>query len=228
MAGIMVVNIVMVALNMLSIMIQDQEEHKLQSFLVAPVSSNLLVFGYIIAASIMSFAFGLITLGLSQLYILLSGGELLGLVAVLKIIGFTVVNVISIVATLFFLASFIGSSNSYSAITTTIGTLIGFVAGIYLPLGSLPETVQRVLKCFPVLYGTAGMREIYTQPAIDKVFASAPSKAISHYKEFMGSSIVWDDHTISLSLCLLILMISAIIFTILSGIVTRRKKIADR
>ncbi|QEH70242.1 ABC transporter permease [Cellulosilyticum sp. WCF-2] len=228
MAGIMIVNAVMISCTMLGIMIKDEEDHKLQGFLVAPISRFKLVLSYIIAATITAFAFGIATFIFSQFYILGVGGSLLSPLRMLAVMGVMLVNIVSSVAMLFCITSFVHTMNSYGALTTTLGTLIGFVSAIYLPMGSLPESVQSVLKGFPILYGTAMMRELYTTPAINTVFEGAPTEAISLYKEYMGVSITWGDTQMSNGMSLLILLGSAIIFTILAGVIAKKRRISDR
>ncbi len=228
MAGIMIVNAIMISCSMLGIMIKDEEDHKLQGFLVAPLSRFKLVLSYIIAATITAFAFGVATFIFSQLYILGVGGNLLSPWRMLAVMGVLLVNIVSSVAILFCITSFVHSMNSYGALTTILGTLIGFVAAIYLPMGSLPENVQNVLKGFPILYGTAMMRELYTIPAIEIVFEGAPTEPVSLYKEYMGISISWGDTQMGSGISLLILLGSAIIFTILAGVIAKKRRVSDR
>lgn len=228
MAGIIVVNAVMVTLSVLGIMVEDEEEHKLAAFLVTPISRITLILSYIIAACITAFVFCLITLGISQIYLYITCKAFLSIVALLKIIGLIAANIFSMVTLFICLAVFIRTTNAYGAFTTTIGTLIGFIAGIYLPMGSLPDYVQNVLKVFPVLYGTAAIREVYTEVALIDIFYGAPEEMIKGYKVFMGISIEWGSQEVSLLMCLRLLLGSGILFTIIASILLSKKKTSDR
>ncbi len=228
MSGIIVVNAVMVTLSVLGIMVEDEEKHKLAAFLVAPINRVTLILSYIMAACITSFVFCLITLGISQVYLYITCKVFLSIGALLKILGLIAANIFSIVTLFICLAVFMPSTNAYDAFTTTIGTLIGFIAGIYLPMGSLPNYVQKVLKVFPVLYGTAAVREVYTQAALEDIFYGAPEKVIRGYKVFMGIKIEWGSQEVSLLMCLLLLLGSGILFTMIASILLSRKKTSDR
>lgn len=228
MAGIMIVNVMMISCSMIGIMIKDEEDHKLQGFLVAPLSRFKLVISYISAATITAFAFGIATFIFSQVYILGIGGNLLSPWRMLAVMGVLLINIVSSVSILFCITSFVHSMSSYGALTTVLGTLIGFIAAIYLPMGSLPGNVQTILKGFPILYGTAMMRELYTVPAIDTVFKGAPAEAISGYKEYMGISIAWGDKHLGSEVSLLILLGSVIIFIILAGLIAKKRRVSDR
>jgi len=228
MAGIIVVNAVMVTLSVLGIMVEDEEKHKLAAFLVAPIIRVTLVLSYIMAACMTSFVFCLITLGISQIYLYMTCKVFLSMVALFKIIGLIAANIFSIVTLFICMAVFIRSTSAYGAFTTTIGTLIGFIAGIYLPIGSLPDYVQKVLKAFPVLYGTAAVREVYTEAALLEIFKGAPEEVINGYKVFMGIRIEWGDRGVSLFMCLLLLVGSGILFTIIAIGLLSKKKTSDR
>ena len=228
MAGIIVVNAVMVTLSVLGIMVEDEEKHKLAAFLVAPINRFTLILSYIVAACITSFVFCLITLGISQVYLYITCKALLSITALLKIIGLIAANIFSIVTIVICIAIFIRSTNAYGAFTTTIGTLIGFIAAIYLPMGSLPDYVQKGLKAFPVLYGTAAVREVYTEVALADAFTGAPAEVVKGYKAFMGISIEWGSYEVNLLTCLLLLLGSGILFTIIASGLLSRKKTSDR
>ncbi len=228
MAGIIVVNTVMVTLSTLSIMVEDEESHKMAAFLVAPTNRTLLTVSYIVAASINAFALSMLTLLLSQVYLYVTCNEFLSLVAFAKLVVIIVATIFSLVTFFICIAILVRSTSAFSAITTTIGTLIGFIAGIYLPMGSLSESIQNGLKCFPVLYGTALAREVYTQDALMQAFAGAPEAIVEGYKVFMGITIKWGTREVDFIYGLLILILSGIVFTCIAAILLNHKKVSDR
>ena len=77
-----------------------------------------------------------------------------------------------------------------AVIFTIIGTLVGFVGAIYLPMSMLPEGVGKVLKCLPVLHGAAMMRTVCTEDAIAKTFDGLPAIAGETFREQMGVSVL--------------------------------------
>ena len=228
MAGIIVVNSVTVTLGVIRIMVDDEDKNRITSFWVSPVSRSKITLGYILAAFIIGCIFCFITLGISQVYIYLSGGNFLGFNELMKAIVFTVINVFSSSCFVFFIATFIHTNSVFSALTTILGTLVGFAAGIYLPIGSLPNMVQKVVKCFPIAYGTSLMREVYVKDAMDKVFSGAPAKILNEYTNYMGITVSIGEKQVDSLEKVLILLGSGFIFIILSVVILTNKNIKDR
>ena len=57
-------------------------------------------------------------------------------------------------------AQWVKSDRAWGAFSTLAGTLIGFVGGIYLPMGLLPQFVQTTLKTMPFIHESALLRDI--------------------------------------------------------------------
>ena len=60
------------------------------------------------------------------------------------------------------------------------------MGAIYLPMSMLPESVQKVLKCLPILHGAAMMRTVCTKDAIAKTFDGLPAIAGETFQKQMG------------------------------------------
>lgn len=228
MAGIIVVNSITVTLGVIGIMIEDEDRNRIASFWVAPISRVKIILGYILAAFIIGCIFCFITLVISQVYIYSAGGEFLGSMALIKSIIFIVINVFSSACFVFFIATFVHSTNAFSSISTIIGTLIGFIAGMYLPMGLLPNMVQKIVKLFPIVYGTSLMRGVYVKDAMENVFNGAPVEIINEYTDYMGITLSLGGQYINDTKKVLILLGSGFIFIVLSSIVLKKKNIKDR
>lgn len=228
MAGIIVVNSVTVTLGVIGIMVDDEDKNRITSFWVSPVSRSKITLGYILAAFIIGCIFCFITLGISQVYIYLSGGNFLGFNGLVQAIIFIVINVFSSSSFVFFIVTFIHTNSAFSALSTILGTLVGFVAGIYLPMGALPNMVQKAVKCFPIVYGTSLMREVYVKDAMDNVFSGAPEKILNEYTNYMGITVSIGEKQIDSLEKVLILLGSGFIFIILSVVILTNKNIKDR
>lgn len=227
-SGIIVVNAFTVTLTIVGMMVQDEENGKLASFYVAPIDRAKILFGYIISAVIIGVIICMFTFFISELYILAIGGELLGVVATLKIFGLIVLNVFVSACMMILLASLIHSESAWSALGTIVGTLVGFVGGIYLPMGMLPSAVQNVLKAFPVLHGTSMMREIFTHDAIAKTFSGQASVMIPEYKDVMGISILVNDKVLNSSFQMIFVLLCGILFLGVATLLLKKRAIRDR
>ena len=173
-----------------------------------------------------------LTLALGEAYMALCGYPLLGVADCLKLSGMIVLNTFMYAALFYLLALFVHSESAWSSMMTIIGTLVGFVGAIYLPMSMLPESVGSVLKCLPVLHGAAMMRKICTADAIAKTFDGLPSAAGASFCEQMGVTVKIQHQGTSTEILLyqqiLFLMICAIIAVAVSVLVTRRRRLRDR
>lgn len=192
-AGILVVNSVTVSMVILGTMVTDGARNRLASFYVAPVGRLEIALGYILASVITGFFMCFATLVMAEGYIALTGGALLSTEIIFKALGFILLNCCVFSAMIYLAALFVKSSSAWSGLSTIVGTLAGFVGAIYLPMGMLPQTVARVLKCLPVLHGTALMRELFTNQAVEDLFAGMDSQVAAGYREAMGIVVVANE-----------------------------------
>ena len=54
---------------------------------------------------------------------------------------------------------FVKSIESSEALSTIVGTVSGFLVGVYMPLGTLPNIAQIVVKITPAAYVAAAYRQ---------------------------------------------------------------------
>lgn len=224
-AGILVVNAVMVTLTVIGTRIQDEEKKRLQSFYVAPIKPVKIAFGYIFSALFIGTVMCILTLAVAEAYIFINGGSILNLEETIQVIGMILLNVFLYACILFFVGMFVHSDSAWSGFGTVIGTLVGFLGGIYLPMGFLPEKVQTVLKVLPVLHGNAMMREIFTKRALEETFAGIPEEVVREYKAYMGITVEMGEKTLSGEIQVAFLLGFAIIMIVGSVVIW---KLSDR
>lgn len=227
-AGILVVNSVTVTLTVMGTMVQDETRKRIMAFYVTSVNRIKLSLGYILSSWLVGTGMCVITLAVGEFYFVLQGHGLLAAVELLKLAGIIALSVFTFSALSYLLALFVHSDSAWSGILTIIGTLVGFAGGIYLPLSSLSETVQTVLKCIPVLHGAAMMREVCTAQAIRETFDGLPEAVADGFKERMGITLYRGEVQIELWQQVTLLLIYAIIAIVAATLVNRKRKLKDR
>lgn len=227
-AGILEVNAVTVTLTVMGAMVQDEAKNRLASFYMAPVSRIKIALGYILSSWIVASVMCVLTVVLGEIYMAVCGHPLLRAADCLKLFGMIVLNTFTYASLSYLLALFIHSESAWNSIFTIVGTLVGFVGAIYLPMSMLPESVSRVLKCLPVLHGAAMMRTVCTEDAIIKTFDGLPEIAGDMFREQMGVSVFINDKEITLQYQLLFMIICAIIAIIVSAWISKGRKLRDR
>lgn len=216
MAGMLAVTPITTALGSLENMISDKKNKVYKDFAASPVKRSTLIGGYIISTFIISLVMTFVTFILAQVYIVIQGGELLSFVAMLKVFGLIIYIVISACFMMFFLVTCFKSTQAFSVASTIIGTLIGFLTGIYIPIGTLPEAVQVIVKLFPPSHAAVLLRQIMMQRAEEIAFAGASEKMIEGFRLSMGASFQVGNSIISPYVSLLYIFVVTAIFIILS------------
>ena len=227
-AGILVVNALTVTLTVIGVMVSDGNENRLESFYGAPIAKSVIALSYISAAIIIGSAFCMLTFAIALIYITATGGAMLSLLAVAKIILYTVMNVCIFAVIMYLAALFVKSSSAWSGIATVVGTLVGFVGAIYLPMGELPEKVGNILKYLPILHGTSLMRRICCEAALKDTFDGVSGEVLSLYKEHMGITVVMGDDVVSTGAQILFMVGCGVAAFLLIAIIAKRKSVSDR
>jgi multidrug/hemolysin transport system permease protein len=224
MAGLLAVTSVTTTLGAFGTMINDKTRKINKDFYSSPVKRSALAGGYILSAFIIGFILSIVTLILAELYIVAEGGAWMSFDVLLKVIGIILLADFSNTALMFLIASFVSSENAFSTVSTVIGTVIGFITGIYLPIGNLPEAVRWIIKLFPPSHAASLLRQVMMKEALYKSFANVPTKYASELKEFLGVTFRYGDWEVTASASIGILIAAGILFYLLATWVMSRKK----
>lgn len=227
-AGILLSNSVTVTLTVMGNMVQDEVENRLASFYVTPVKRIKIALSYIGSAWLIGVVMCVLTFVIGEAYMVLEGHSLLAPADWLSLFGMIALNVLVYAAIAYLAALFVHSSSAWSGVLTIVGTLVGFVGAIYLPMSLLPEKVAGVLKSLPVLHGAAMMRQICTRDAALSTFAGLPEQVVDIFNEQMGVSVIVDGKTVPLYCQVLFLAGCAIIAIAVAAVVSRKRKLHDR
>ncbi len=228
MSGLLAINAVTLSLGALGTMVFDMEYKRFPDFVVAPASRTSVVLSYLIASWIITLLFSLIAFVLSELYILSGGGKLLPPDKLLQVLGVLVLTVITSSSTMFFLATFLKTGSSFGTLSTLLGTMIGFITGVYVPMGVLPSFVQKIVNVVPFSHSASLLRQLFCEQPLQEVFASVPAQAraaaITDYSKIYGVNLYWGDSMIPAQAMLIVLVATAAVFLVLSAIRLRRYK----
>lgn len=216
MAGILTVSTVTVPLGAVGNLIDDRADGLLNDFYTSPISRNILALSYLISAWIIGFIMVMVNLVVGQVYVLLNGGELLSILGYVELIGLVVLCIMAFSSFFFFLSLYIRTRNAYGTLATLVGTFIGFLGGIYIPIGVLGKTVQNVMNSLPTAHAVTIIRQIYMRGAIDKVFGEAPEEVYNGYALFNGVEISIGNYQLSSLEMVLSLAIFMVVFYSLS------------
>jgi len=223
-AGLLAVTSVTTTMGAFGIMVEDKAKKTIKDFIASPIKRSSIVTGYISSAFIIGVIMSVITLVVAEIYVIVNGGALMSFYALCKVLGLILLATLTNTSIILFIVSFFKSSNAFATASSIIGTMIGFLTGIYLPIGQLPETVQWVVKLFPISHSAVLIRQVMMADPLSIAFANAPGEASQKFQELMGVIFKFGDAAVSPVVSVAILVVTAIVFFGLSTFRLSRKK----
>lgn len=227
-AGILAINGATITLAFYANMIKDRNGNRLNSIMVMPINRTIIVAGYIFSAWLVSVVMNLLTLAIVEAIGLAKGIELFSLAAHIELLAIIMVNSLVYASIMYFFASLIKTEGAWSGFGIIVGTLVGFLGGIYFPLGSISEGVAKIVKAFPVIYGTSVFRIIMMNDLEGKLFSDLPSEVREIFDTEMGLNIKVFENILSIGQEVVILLAVSLIFALLSLLYLRYSKKTDR
>ena len=220
MGGILGINSVTVSLTAIGAMVEDEERGRLRSFYVTPASRFYLSLGYILSAWVSGMVICLTTLAVGEGFFALKGHPVLGIVDLVSLVGVIALNTFVFSAIGYLAALFIRTGSAWSGMLT--------VAGTYIPVASMSEWLQNVVKLLPVIHGTALMRRFCMQSASKTVFAGMSDTVQTVFFEQMGVTLKNGAQTISILGQILLLIAWAVVVIAIAAAIAKRRKLKDR
>ncbi|MBQ7346290.1 MAG: ABC transporter permease [Oscillospiraceae bacterium] len=227
-AGIVSINAVTVTQASLSYMIRDRETGKLSSIYTAPVSRLTIAAGYVLAAWIASVIVCTATLLITEVYCVSQGMAPFSVFSHLKLLAMICANSFTYAALMYLVAALVKSEGVWGGLGTIIGTLVGFLGGIYFPIGALSEPIAAIMKCTPVIYGTALFRGEMTRAITAQTFEGIPAPVVAQFQQVMGVELTIGDLTLTAAHEIGILLICGMVFLAAGAAVVRFSKKTDR
>lgn len=212
MGGLLAVTSVTTTLGAFGTMVEDRAKGNAKDFYASPLRRYQIAGGYVISSFMVGIIMCVITFVLAEIYIVANGGELLPMLGIVKVFGLILLSVLSSSAMVFFLVSFFSSTNAFATASTVIGTLIGFLTGIYIPIGNLPDAVQLVVKIFPVTHAGVLFRQVFMSEPLETAFGDLPANAGASFREELGIILNFGDQTFQAGGHILVLVGVTVIF----------------
>lgn len=227
-AGVLLSNCVTISMTVMGNMIYDEEKNKLACFYTAPVGRIKIALGYVLSAWMIGTFMCTLTLAAAQGWLFCSGSETLSVAVILQLTGMIILNTFVYSSLSYLMALFVHSGSAWSGILTIVGTLVGFLGAVYLPVYMLPEGVASFLKGLPILHGVSMMRRVCVQAAVDTTFAGLPEEVTQKFCENMGVVIHMQDTEITVWTQCIWLLVLSIVVLFAAALINRRRKLRDR
>ena len=206
------------------VMIEDKTKGIKKDFFTSPVKKSTIEGGYMLCAIFVGFIMSLIMLLFTQLYLYKTYNLQIDSMSLTRIWGFLILNTLCNCSMVHLVVSLLKTNNSLATMCTIFGSLLGVLTGIYLPIGTLPEKVQIAVKSFPVSHCAVLLRQELMNTPIKNSFIGLDKSFILSFEEYMGVKFKINETFLTNTTHILILISSAILFWIISTIITMLKK----
>ena len=195
MAGILAITPVSTTLGSFGTIVSDKSKKIDKDFRSSPIKNRSLAAGYIISSFCIGCIMSLFALAVIEIYFACKSYALLSGLQFLQTLGVMLLSVLTSSAMMYLVVSLFHTQNAFATASTIIGTLIGFVTGIYLPIGSTDQSVQYVIEFFPISHAASLFRKILMADPMTESFKGAPDNIVTDFKLEMGVEFRAFDHT---------------------------------
>lgn len=184
-AGILGIVPVTTSAGSLQTMVEDRAGGRIRDILVTPMTSAQIAGGYIISTFIVGLVMSTITLAVCVAYLAATGCPLSASGVIISAV-LLVPSSLSGSIVVYAMTSFLRSTGAFSGFFTVVSVLIGFLAGIYMPMGTMPAAMQTIGTLVPASHMAALFRDSLAGDALDGVFAGAPAETLDSFRAEMG------------------------------------------
>ena len=223
MAGILAVTPVSTTLGSFGAIVNDKTKKIYKDFRCSPIKSRSIAGGYILSSFCVGVIMSLFALALVEVYFAVKGYALLSMLQFLQVLGVILISVLVSSAMMYLVVCLFTSQNAFATASTIIGTLIGFVTGIYLPIGSTDQSIQYVIEFFPISHAASLFRKLLMAEPMKESFDGVPEKFLDDFKLDMGVEFKVFDHTFTTLESICYMLLAAIIFYMIGILVTKKK-----
>lgn len=183
MGGVLVINTVSLSLGVMGTIVSDLETRRLEGFMVTPVERYKVILAYFISSTLVTVVLSIFMWILTILYVGITSGYWYSigtiLVSSLLIIFYTFISS----ALMLFLVTLIKSQNAFGALAGVLGTVIGFMSGIYMPLFVLGKGMANVASVVPFTHMTILLKQVILKEA----YAELPVEFATGLAEAYGT-----------------------------------------
>jgi len=219
-SGVIGTSVITVALNSLSVMVEDKEKKISYDYGASPVKGYIVVLSYFTGAVINTFIVSAILLTLGLIFLTADGTISYSVTDLLRVYGLTALGTVSATIILMFIASFFKKNSTHSAFGVMVSAAIGFIIGAYIPVSEFDSSVQTAVNLVPGSQIAGMIRNTLMVPAIDNadnilngadkgIFAETVTKAFSINMNIF-------DNEISFNFMMIYSLIAIAIFLILN------------
>ena len=188
MAGILSIVSVTTSAGSLQTMISDKVSGKERDTMMTSLSSAKISAAYVLSTFIVGQIMNLIAFAIAIGYLAATGCDM-SAAGMIQTLALTIPASLSGAIIVYTLTCRMSSEGAFSGFSTVLGVLIGFLTGIYMPLGTMSDGMQTVGSMMPATHIAALMRQTLSTDAFNKIMTGAPPETYDEIWFTMGYQI---------------------------------------
>jgi len=223
-SGLLAVTSITATMGAFGIMIEDRTRKIHKDFFSSPVSKGKIAVSYILSSYVAGVIMTIVTLILGELYIVARGGNFLPITVLIKVFCLILLTTLASSSMVFFIVSLFKSQNAFASASAVTGAVIGFIMGIYIPIGNLHSGMQHVIRFFPLSHSGLLFRQTLMEiPLSESFVGSALEEHRIAFEEIFGVIYKVGDYQLNELHSIVFLLISTVLFSILAILNMSRK-----
>lgn len=221
-AGIIMITTITTCLAALNVFVEDRASGRFKDFAVSPIKKSQLVVSYLLSTCVVSLIMSTVIFIISQIYMSATGGSILPWVNLLQAYGIVALLCLVFAAISSFIVTFIKSTGAFTSISVIVGTMAGFLAGIYIQPGTLSTGVTNFISVLPFAQADSILAKPFTEQTLEQITTNQAARdaLIEHYG--IGSVTVGGHSFYTTEIVILFIAI-IVVFTILAALRLRQK-----
>ncbi|WP_412989952.1 ABC transporter permease [Pediococcus siamensis] len=224
--GTLVITGITTTLAGLTQVVSDRESDVYKDLLQTDIGNVRLTFSYLASASLIGLLMQGTMFTIMSAYFSVKDGLSLSSEQIASVLLLMVLNAILSTAINAIIINFVKRMSSLTSLSAIVGTGAGFLVGGLIPVGSLPDFAQTLIKITPGSYVAALNRQILMQEQLATTFGTNTVMRVK-FEKFLGARIAWDElltQRETLNIVIIIMSMTVLLALVPQLLASRKRK----
>lgn len=191
--------------------VADNERKIIKDFKSSPLGIGKYPFAAVISSCIIGIVMSSITVIIYSIYTYISVDYTFSVHQYLMCFGLSILVTMMAASINALLVSFLRTISAFTSASIVIGTIVGFITGVYVPMGILPQGVQNFIKILPFGHAAVLFRNILMDDTLNTVFGKVPIENLNNYKKMFGIDFDYKENIISNNTSLIYIIVVSLV-----------------
>lgn len=196
-SGLVIVTSVTSVVNGLGVVVDDYENNKFSDFKILGVSQYKVIISYYFSSIVIGFFVTFLSL-LFSIWIFVGFNKLMYIPFKELSYIILVIFLSNIVASLFSMpfARLMKTRNSFAIFSTIVGTLIGFISGVYISIGNVSSFIKNIMLSLPFIHEVTLLKNNIMLKSENLFFKNFSEQARLNYDKLYGNKLYMSSENI--------------------------------